>query len=472
MLLAAIGAYLALSLAVGFAAARRVRGASDFALARGRFGTAIVAAAVFATWFGAETVLGIPAAFLKDGLGGVLADPFGALGALVVVAAIFARPFFRLDALTLGDYFRRRFDRRTEVALSLGIAFSYLGWAAAQLVALGLAFSALSDGAIGADAGIVLGAAIVLAFTVTGGMWAVALTDAVQAVVIVAGLLYTAFACAELAGGAGVVVRSAVEAGRLRIAAPADWGSAFAGLAAILVVMLGAVPQQDVLQRVRSARSEAVAVRATLLGGLAYFAVALVPMFLMGAASLVDPAMVARLAAGDPQRILPTLVLERTPFAVQALFFGALVAAILSTASGALLAPGVVVAEDLVRPLLARAGPVDDARVLRAMRWAVALLGVAVTAMALASDRSIYDLVNNSGKVVLAGCFVPLAAGLFWPRANATGAGAAIALGLGAWGLLEWTLPAGPVPPVLAGLAASAAGMAAGSLLTAARPGA
>jgi len=148
LLVALVALYIAASLAVGLYAATRVRSASDFAVAGKRFGAPIVAATVFATWFGAETVLGIPATFLKEGLRGLVADPFAAAGCLLLVGLVFARPLFRLDVLTLGDFLRQRFDRKTDVAVSLCIAFSYLGWIAAQLVALGLVFEVLSGGAI------------------------------------------------------------------------------------------------------------------------------------------------------------------------------------------------------------------------------------------------------------------------------------------------------------------------------------
>ena len=466
MLAGLVLAYLAVSLAVGLYAATRVAGASDFALAGRRFGAPVVAATVFATWFGAETVLGIPAAFMKDGLRGVVADPFAAVACLVLIAAVFARRLHRLDVLTLGDFFRQRFGRTAEVVLSLCIAFSYFGWLAAQLVALGLAFSLLSGGAIDAHVGILLGAGIVLAYTLAGGAWSVALTDLLQAVVIIGGMLYVAWVFAEMAGGVGPVMDAARAADRLRFLPEADVGAVLAWISAAAVVALGSVPQQDVLQRVKSARDEATAVRATLAGGAVYFGVALVPIFLVSAAAVIDPPLVARLIEQDYQRILPTLVLERTPLAAQALFFGALVSAILSTAGGALLAPSIAIAENVVRPLLR---PEGDRALLWTMRATVAAVGLAVTAMALVSSRSIYELVNESGKVVLVAAFVPLAAGLFWPRANARGAHAAIACGLGAWIALEALAPDGWLPPPLAGLAASLAGMVVGSI-SASRP--
>jgi Na+/proline symporter len=463
LLAACIAAYVALFVAVGAFASRRVRSASDYAIARGGFGTMVVAATVFTTWFGAETVLGIPAVFLKEGVSGLAADPFAAVGCLVLVALVFARPLFRLNVITLGDFFRERFDRRTDVLLSSCIAFSYFGWIAAQLVALGVVFEVISAGAIAEPLGIVMGAAIVLGYTMWGGMWSVALTDFVQAAVIVAGLGYVAYAVAQVAGGAPRVLEAAASGGRLTFAWPTDAKGALALVSASFIVLLGSVPQQDVLQRVGSARDEGTAVRAALIGAGVYFCVAAIPMFLATAATLVDPALVGRLLDRDPQLILPTLVLERTPLLVQALFFGALLSAIFSTASGALLAPAVMIAENLVRPLTKRA---DDAAALRTMRTTVLVLAIAVTAMALVSRQSIYDLVNNSGKVVLATSFVPLTAGLFWRRATAQAAWWSALAGLAVWLAAEGLAPEATLPPVLAGFFASAAVMAVTSLAT------
>jgi Na+/proline symporter len=261
-------------------------------------------------------------------------------------------------------------------------------------------------------------------------------------------------------------VIESIPAESLRFLPEAELRPVLAWISAALVVLFGSVPQQDVLQRVRSARDEGVAVRASIAGGALYLAIASIPIFLVAAAALIDPQMVKRLIAEDYQLILPTLILERTPLVVQVLFFGALMSAILSTAGGALLAPAVALAENVVRPLMERRGALlDDLRLLRTMRLTVLVLAVAVLAMALTSKLSIYQLVNESGKVVLVSAFVPLAAGLFWPRATARGAHAAIGAGLATWIAMELAAPDATVPPPLAGLVASALGMAAGSLL-------
>jgi Na+/proline symporter len=284
--------------------------------------------------------------------------------------------------------------------------------------------------------------------------------------VILLGVFYVAWVVSDLAGGAQRVLDS-IPPDRMRFLPEGDARSILAWISAGLIVLLGSVPQQDVLQRVKSARDESTAVRASIAGGVLYLFIATIPIFLVAAAALIDPAMVAAKIGEDYQLILPTLILERTPFAVQVLFFGALVSAILSTAGTTLLAPAVTVAENLVRPWAERRGtPMDDARLLRVMRLAVLAVGAAVLFMALTSKLSIYQLVNESGKVVLVSSFVPLVAALFWRRAGARGAHVSIAAGLATWIALELAAPDATVPPALAGLVASVVGMVAGTLAT------
>ena len=140
----------------------------------------IVAAMVFATWFGSEAVLGIPSTFIEEGFHGIVEDPFGSFTCLMLVGLFFARPLYRMNLLTMGDFFRQRYGSTVEVITSLAIMMSYLGWIAAQLTALGVVFNVLSDGSITTTQGMLIGAGIVLVYTLFGGMWSVALTDFFQ----------------------------------------------------------------------------------------------------------------------------------------------------------------------------------------------------------------------------------------------------------------------------------------------------
>src|ERR1043165_7245160 len=203
MLIGSVVLYLVVTIAIGLWAAKRVHNSKDYVVAGRSLPLYMNAATVFATWFGAETVLSVSAEFAKNGMGSIIADPFGSSFCLVIVAVFFARAFYRMDLLTIGDFYRKRYGRTMEIGTSVVIAISYLGWTAAQLTALGLAFSTLSGGAISLQWGIVLSAVVVLAYTVWGGMWSVALTDLFQSVMIIAGVGIIAWFVGDMAGGAG-----------------------------------------------------------------------------------------------------------------------------------------------------------------------------------------------------------------------------------------------------------------------------
>ena len=457
-------AYLVVTIAIGLYAAKFVSNSKDYLVAGRGLPLYMNVATVFATWFGAETVLSVSATFVKDGLGGIPADPFGASFCLVFVALFFARAFYRMDLLTIGDFYKKRYGKGVEVLTSLAVTLSYLGWTSAQLTALGIVFNSLSQGAISLDQGILIGAVIVLIYTTFGGMWSVALTDLFQSVVIVLGLIYVAFLVSGMAGGVGKVVAHASEAGKFQFwptGGSKEWWL-FAG--AWITMAIGSIPQQDVFQRVTSAKNENTAVKGSLLGALAYFCFAFVPIFLAYAALLVDPKMVEPLLQSEGrevQLILPNLVLNHMPMFAQVMFFGALLSAILSTASGALLAPTALFTENVLKPLF---GDMSDKRFLVLLRTVLVFFTAGVLIFALNNTSTMYEMVQNAYKVTLVGAFVPLVCGIYWHRASTQGALVSSLVGLVVWGICEKFFAEAEIPPQLVGLAASAIGMVAGSL--------
>jgi SSS family transporter len=465
MLIAFVALYLIVSIAIGLWAAKRVHNSKDYLIAGRSLPLYINTATVFATWFGAETVLSVSATFAKDGLGGIIADPFGSSFCLVFVALFFARYFYRMDLLTIGDFYRKRYNKPVEVITSIAITASYLGWTSAQLTALGLAFSVLSGGAISLNTGIVLGAAIVLGYTIWGGMWSVALTDLFQSVMIIVGLLFVAWLVGDMAGGAGKVIAAASEAGKFQFWPKGDAREWLAFVAAWLTLAIGSIPQQDVFQRVTSAKNEKTAIRGSLLGGFIYFSFAFVPIFIAYSALVIDPSMEKLFASPDArevQRILPELILERTPLWAQIMFFGALLSAILSTASGALIAPTAICTENVLKPFLPHLG---ERQFMITLRSVLIIFTLAALLFALNSKSTMYEMVQNAYKVTLVGAFVPLAAGIYWKRANVAGAIMSIVLGLSSWAAMELWGDGSIWPPQLVGLGFAIAGMLIGSLV-------
>ncbi|MBK8278301.1 MAG: sodium:solute symporter family protein [Nitrospira sp.] len=455
--------YLLLSIGIGLFAATRVQNSKDFAVAGRSLPLPVVIATVFATWFGAEAVLGISATFVKEGLRGVVADPFGSSMCLVLAGLFFAPRLYRLNLLTVGDYYRYRYNRTVEVLCTLCIVASYVGWVAAQFKVLGLVLNVVTEGVVSQSVGIIIGAAIVLTYTTFGGMFSVAVLDFVQISVIMGGLLYIATIVGDLAGGVPAVITHAAEAGKLDLfPAPrlVEW---IPFLGAWMTMMLGSIPQQDVFQRITSAKNEQTAVRGALLGAGLYFTFCFVPMFLAYSATLVDPAKFGALMERDSQLVLPTLIVQHTPMVAQVIFFGALLSAVMSCSSATLLAPSVTLSENVLKPLFHN---VNDSEFLRLMRIVLVAFALLVLVIALWSDATIYKLVVSTYKVTLVAAFIPLFAGLYWKRATAQGACCAIVAGLMSWLLLELVSePTDVWPPQLVGFVVAGAGMIIGSLL-------
>jgi len=462
MLLTLVFVYLLITIAIGLWAAKRVKTTADFAIAGRSLPLVMIVTTTFATWFGAETVLGIPAKFVQGGLNGVVEDPFGAGICLILVGMFFAAKLYRMTLLTISDYYRERFGRVIEVVCSLIIILSYLGWVSAQVTALGLVFNLLSDGGISVPAGMVLGTVSILAYTLFGGMWSVAVTDFLQMIILVAGLATIAWFAGNLAGGADKVVALAVSKDLFKFLPEPSFRDIIFFIAAGMTMMLGSIPQQDIFQRVMSAKNERAATLGPVIGGLCYIGFAFVPMFLVVSALIIMPDAAQALIKDDPQKVIPTLVMTQMPFAMQVIFFGALLSALKSTASATLLAPSVTFVENIWRQFYPR---ISDRQELLTMRISVLVFAMCVCAYAIASQGTpIYEMVSGAYQVTLVGAFVPLVAGLYWPRATTQGAVLSILLGVLAWLLLLAT-PAGEAfPAQLAGFLLAVVGMAVGSL--------
>jgi SSS family transporter len=462
VLLTLVIAYLLVTIAIGLVAAKRVKSSADFAIAGRHLPLAMIVTTTFATWFGSETVLGIPAKFVNSGLNGVVEDPFGAGSCLILVGLFFAGKLYRMNLLTISDYYRERYGRSVEVICSIIIMVSYLGWVSAQVTALGLVFNLLSDGVISMPLGMTIGVVSVLAYTLFGGMWSVAITDFMQMIILVVGLATLAVFAGNQAGGADKVWALAVSQDLFKFLPEPNMKDILFFVAAAITIMFGSIPQQDVFQRVMSANSLNAATKGPIIGGICYILFAFVPMFLVVSALIIMPEQAAQLIQDDPQKVLPTLVMTQMPFVMQVLFFGALLSAIKSCASATLLAPSVTFTENIWRQFFPHQG---DKQSLLAMRVTVLVFSALVLLYAIQMQgSSIYEMVSGAYQVTLVGAFVPLLFGLYWSKATTQGAIFSIALGLSTWLLLLMTPAGEEFPAQLAGVLASLAGMLIGSL--------
>lgn len=430
MLISFILLYLVATVAIGWWTSKFVKNASDYAVAGRRMPLMVVTAGLFATWFGSETVMGASTAFLEEGVMGIIEDPFGAALCLVLVGIFMARPLYRLNLLTFSDFFKQRYNHRCETISAVVMIPSYWGWIAAQLIALATIFNVLTGFPL--FWGIILFAVIIVFYTYIGGMWAVSITDFIQTIMIILGMLVVMFQVIADAGGWSVLIQKAAATPEdfrfLPESTTKDW---VAYIAAWITVGLGSVPQQDVFMRVMSAKDESTAVRGAYLSGIMYLTVGLIPIVIAYCGKILYP----ELLVGDAeqrQMLIPYMVMQHSNIVVQIFFYGALLSAILSTASGAMLAPATVIGENIIKPMYPK---MTDRHLLLAMRWSV--VGIAATSVIFANlGQSIYELVRQSSEMSLVALFVPMFAGLYWKKASPKGAMAAMILGLLTWLLL------------------------------------
>jgi SSS family transporter len=428
LLLTFIIAYLILTVAVGFWAARRVKDSGDYMLAGRSLPLLLSSSALFATWFGSETVFGASSQFMTGGLYNVIEDPFGAALCLILFGLFFARRLYNMNLLTLGDFFKVRYGPRVELIASLFLAPPYLGYIAAQLVAMGLILNVVTG--IVLWQGVVISAVVVTAYTYVGGMWAISITDFFQSVIIIIGLLVLAVILSDEAGGVGNVL-SEVPADQMRFFPDPNFKEIVIYLAAWSVLGLGSIPSQDVFQRGMSSGSANTAVWSCYIAALLYLSVAMLPLFISLCATHLYPDQVT----GDTQVVLPSMVLTHTPLPVQILFFGSLLSAIMSTASSSILAPAAIFSENLVKPLVKRR--FTDHQFLVLTRVSVLIFASLATVMACLRSN-IYELVGESSVLSLVSLFAPMTFGLYWERSSKTGALLSMVLGMLTWIIFEF----------------------------------
>lgn len=411
MLLTSIIIYLAITVAIGAWSTRLVKSSNDFVLAGRSLPLFLSASALFATWFGSETIFGASSVYLEEGLIGVIEDPFGGALCLVLFGLFFLRPMYRMGVLTIGDVFRRIFGKRVEFFASVFMIPAYFGYVAAQLVALSLILGSITD--LTLVEGILISSGIVVFYTFLGGMWAISITDFIQTTMIVVGLLWVSIMVASEAGGVQHILSQAPEESFqfFPTGGAISWINYFG---AWIILGLGSIPSQDIYQRVMSSKSEKVAVRSTYLAGGFYLTFGLLPLFIALGAKVLYP----ELYLENKQMLLPTMILAHGGLPIQIVFFGALISAIMSTTSSGLLAPAAILSENLIKPFFGE--KLKDQSLLWILRGNIVLVALVATFIAT-MESNIYDLVAGASILMLVSLFVPLTAGLYWKKASPAG---------------------------------------------------
>lgn len=426
-----IGAYLLVQFAIGILVSRRIASETDYLLAGRHLGLGLAAFSIFATWFGAETVVGAAGSIYSDGLKGGSADPFGYGLCLVVLGLVVAAPLWRRQYTTFGDLFRERYSVGVErLAVLIMVPTSVL-WAAAQIRAFGQVVSASSD--LDVSFAIGVAAVFVIIYTVAGGLLADVVTDFVQSIAIIVGLIVLLVAVGDSHGGIREL-GAAIDPERIALFSTAD-STLLEIVEAWAVPVCGSLLAVEMLSRILGCKSAATARNATLAGAAIYLTVGLIPVVI----GLAGPTLAPNL--DEPEQLVAVLAQQHFSTFLYVLFAGALISAILSTVDSCLLAAASLVSHNLIVPLNPSLG--ERGKILCA-RLGVVGFGIAAYAIALHAE-GIYELVATASAFGSAGIFVVGLFGLFGRVGGAPSAYAALTAGIVVWAAgeywLDWSTP-------------------------------
>ena len=454
-----IVAYLVIVAVIGLAGTKLIRGSDDFMLAGRRLGPFMVIAGLTATHIGGGAVMGVSEDSYVFGVSGVAYSVGTALG-LILLGVLSAKKLRSLSLRTITDYLALRYNSKLVRGLASGLSIvAVTGIVAAQVNAAGGALTILG---IDPTAGAVVAVALFIAYTVFAGMWGVALTDAVQVVIVVVGVPIAAIAGLRAAGGFDGLRTFAESSSEIVSAdyfSPVGMG-VMAMLGIITPVIMYDLIGQDFYQRLFSARSAAIARGSAIAAGLLLLVFAIFP---------VIGGMSSRALFGDLENTssaLPTLITEVLPIGLAAVIVAAILAAVMSTADSLLIAGSTHITNDFYRKIMGRDPNGDSRRTLVVARVWTLLLGVGALVFAL-SVPGIITVLALAYTMYASGVFVPVIGGLLWPRATRAGALAAILAGsagglAGVFGLIDY----GSVPEVVVGGLVSLIAFVVVSLLT------
>ena len=416
--------YMGIMLLTGVLAGRKVAGVEDFLTAGRRLPFWMATGTLLATWFGVGSSLGVASTVYSSGLGGVIADPFGASCCLILAGLFVVGPLRRKKCFTVTDIIAGQYGKSAGIYATLWMLPVYVGWIGSLLLGMGTIINLLT----GAEMlyGTLIGAAVVVAYTFAGGMWAVTLTDLIQICLIVLGLCillpgtlqesggWSAFCSSLTLSDLSLGVTSATPGGRAGIN---DW-SYYIG--SWIVMGLGCTVGQDLVQRSLAAKDEKTASRSALAAGILYFFITLIPIFIGFAARIVLPKYgitPENLGGTLENQILPrmaVIILGKLHPVILVLFFSALLSAIMSSADSSLLAGASLFCNNIVKPLKP---DITEKQLLRLLRWSTVALVIVSLFLAL-SVGNIYQLMKNSWVSQLTVVFLPVMTALYLPRAS------------------------------------------------------
>lgn len=389
--------YMVLQLGIGVWISRRIKTESDYLIAGRQLGYLLATFSIFATWFGAETIVGAAGKAYESGVSLGSAEPFGYGLCLILMGLVFAVPLYRRRLTTLADLFRIRYSANVERVAAIILIPSSILWAAAQVRAFGSVISTASTWDV--ELAIGIAALFTILYTMFGGLLVDAVTDVLQGALLLVGLvLLLIFVLgridsipAALSQSAGISVLPHDGASVLEIAE--SWA----------IPVFGSVLATELVGRVIATRNETVARRTPVMAAALYLCAGLIPV----SVGLLAPALGVHIA--NSEQVVPLIAKELLPAIVYAVFVGAFISAILSTVDSTLLTASGLLSHNLIVPIARITNERIKVLVARAgvLVFGIIAYGLAVTA------EGVFALVEQASALGSSGALVVICFGLF-----------------------------------------------------------
>lgn len=439
MVLFGVIIYMLVMVGIGWWSSRKIKDSTDYIVAGRRLPLFFTIGTLFATWFCAGTLMGATAQAYLFGNQGVIFDPWGAALCLILAGIFFVRMMRRGGYLTLVDFFDIRYGKKMGIASSVVLVIAEIGWVGAQLVAFGTILQLFTG--LPLAYGIIISCAVLIVYTYLGGMWSVTLTDVVQMIVLIVGIVIILPYAISSIGGWDYFFSHAGNWGELptfAIAPTAEEGFLwyfglpgwFYYIGAWMAIGLGSIPAQDLMQRILSAKDEKTATVGSYVAGGLYLVVGMIPVILGIAMFELN----ANLAIPETEMILPWLAITYLPPILTTVFVAGMIAALMSSSDSALLATSSIIGYNGLKYVKPEATSEEALKITRLFVPIVAIFSLLLALYA----ETIYMLVVIAWSIILVGLFAPYAAGYFWKKCNETGALLALICGFVSWVALSF----------------------------------
>ncbi|QQS45757.1 MAG: sodium:solute symporter family protein [Acidobacteriota bacterium] len=422
-------------LLIGGISARRSRNGTteDFLVAGRAMPLWLATMTMTATWVDGGYLLGTAEGVYKSSI------PLGLQGglcfglSLILGGLIFARRMRRMEFTTLIDPFEARFGKGWAAVLFIPAVLGEIFWSGELLVAIGSTIGVATGMKLGAA--ILISAGVVILYTIAGGMWSVAYTDALQLCLVMLGLALAIPFVMGAAGGweASWATYLTARADRGWILPGSDRGfwtsqSIVNWWDVSLMLIFGGIPWNCYFQRVLSCRTPDKARWHSITAGMLTIILTFPPLLIGLAAFNFDwPAGLLGELQANPSRAMPMMFQHATPWLVATLGIGAIVAAVTSSFSSSILSAASMLSWNCCRRLI---WPnLSTIQMKRLIRLSILLLGFAAVIMAM-KVRSVQALWFFTSDLVFVLLFPQLVYALFDPRANRTGSIVAFSVSL------------------------------------------